>query len=90
MPDLQRDGPGEGKVKHEIPRHINNSTIEFLIRERVRNAEHREMLREKWFGGMSLYQIAERHKCSLTHVKDVIYGFGDPLLLEAAELDAKD
>lgn len=90
MPDVQGHGPGQGKVKHDIPRHVNNSTIEYLIRERIRNVEHRDMLREKWFYGLSLYQIAEKHKCSLTHVKDVIYGFGDPLLLEAAEIDAAE
>lgn len=77
-------------MKHEIPRHVNNSTLEYLIDERVRPYEDREILRDHWFRKKSFYKIAENRKCSLTHVKDIIYGFGDPLLVEAAEMDSTE
>lgn len=76
-------------MKHEIPPHINNSTIEFLIAERIRNEKDREILRDKWFRKKSFYKLAQEYRCSVTHIKDVVYGFGDPLLIEAAEIDNK-
>lgn len=77
-------------MKHTIPPYINNSTIEYLISERVRNQTDREMLRDKWFHKMSLRALEDKYECSLTHVKDVIYGYGDPLLIEAAKIDNKN
>lgn len=73
-------------MKHDIPTETLNSNIEFCINEYVRSYKHREMLRDKWFGDMSLEQIAEKHRISTTAVKDVIYGKGDIILDKASRI----
>lgn len=74
-------------AQHSIPPRVNNSTVKFLIDERIRNETDQEILRKHWFQGQSFYALAKEYQCSLTHIKDVIYGYGDPLLIEAAEID---
>jgi len=69
---------------HEIPEDTLNSNIEYCIDEYVRIIDHREMLREKWFRGMSFEQIAEKHQVSVTTVKKVIYDIGDRILIRAS------
>lgn len=76
--------------QHTIPPHVNNSTLRYLIDERIRNEDHQEILRKHWFRGKSFYMLSKEYDCSLTHIKDVVYGFGDPLLLEAADMDATE
>lgn len=71
---------------HEIDENILNSNIEYCIDEYVRLYEHREMLREKWFSGMTLEQIADKHKISLTSVKKIIYSIGDKVLVRASKM----
>lgn len=73
-------------MTHEIGEEILNSNIEYCIDEFVRFYEHREMLREKWFGGMTLDELAYKHKMSQTSVKKVIYGIGDKILIRASEM----
>lgn len=71
---------------HKIDPNILNRNIEFCIDEYVRIYEHRDMLREKWFEGMSIDEIAAKHHISATATKDVIYGEGDPVLLRAGKI----
>ncbi len=63
-----------------------NSNIEYCIDEYVRLIEHREMLREKWFQGKTIEQIAELHNISETQVKNIIYKQGDRVLFKASKL----
>ena len=66
-----------------------NSNIEYCIDEYVRLIEHRQILREKWFEGLTLEQIAEKHNVSLTIVKRVIYDKGDKILVRASKMCPK-
>lgn len=68
---------------------ILNSKIEYCIDEYVRLIEHREMLREFWFKGMTIAGIAEKHNISETSVKKVLYDTGDKVLLRADKLSRK-
>lgn len=73
----------------KIGEDILNSKIEYCIDEYVRLIEHREMLREFWFQGMTIAQISEKHKLSDTSVKKVLYNTGDKILLRADKLSRK-
>lgn len=44
------------------------------------------MLRDKWFVGLTLEQIAEKYEISDTQTKNIIYGIGDKILLKAEKL----
>ena len=72
-------------MMHEIPEETLNSNIEYCIDEYVRNVQHREMLRDKWFYGLSLEEIAQKYDISVTTTKKVIYDIGDKILLRAAK-----
>ena len=73
-------------MTHSIPEDVLNSNIEYCINEYVRLTRHRDMLRDKWFEGLTLEQIAEKYDISTTATKDVIYGIGDKILLRAAKM----
>ena len=55
---------------------ILNSNIEYCINEYVRLVEHREILKEKWFLGSTLEELAEKYHKSTTSIKKIIYGTG--------------
>ena len=74
-------------MKHDIPPETLNSNIEFCIDEYVRLEKHREMLRDRWFCGLPIEQVAEKYGISVTAAKDVIYGIGDTILLRAAKME---
>ena len=44
------------------------------------------MLRDKWFYGYTLEQIAEKYDLSDTQTKNIIYGIGDKVLLKASKM----
>lgn len=69
---------------HSIPDEIRNSSLQICINEYVRNIAHRNMLRDKWFNGMSIDAIAEKYDITATTVKRIIYDEGDRVLLLAA------
>ena len=71
---------------HDISDDIKNSDIEKCIDEYVRLIEHRAILRERWFEGASLEELAERHNKSLTVIKRIIYSTGDKILLKASKM----
>lgn len=73
-------------MNHKIPDDVLNSQIEYCIAEYVRNEKHREMLRDKWFKGLTLETIAEKYDISETATKNIIYGIGDKVLLKAAKM----
>lgn len=73
-------------MTHSIPEDVLNSNIEYCINEYVRFTKHRDMLRDKWFAGLTLEQIAEKYDISTTATKDVIYGIGDKILIRAASM----
>ena len=68
---------------------IRNSVLIFCIDEYVRKKEHREILKEKWFDGLTIMELAERHNMSETAVKNVLYGIGDDILLRAVKMSEK-
>lgn len=73
-------------MSHKIPEDVTNTNINFCINEYVRVEKHRDMLRDKWFLGLTLEQIAEKYDISDTQTKNIIYGIGDKVLLKAAKL----
>ena len=73
----------------KIHEDILNSKIEYCIDEYVRLKVHRQMLREKWFEGYSLKELADKYKLSDTAIKNVIYGEGDRILCKAYEMSLK-
>lgn len=73
-------------MKHEIDEETLNSNIEYCINEYVRLVRDREILREKWFHGLSISAIAEKHELTDTTIKEVLYGIGDKILLRASKM----
>lgn len=70
----------------KIPGEVRNSDLEYCIDEYVRLYEHREILKEKWFHGLTIEELAEKHHISETSVKNVLYDVGDSVLIRASEL----
>jgi hypothetical protein len=70
---------------HSISGDLRNSDIEYCIDEYVRRKEHRIILKEKWFEGLTFEEIATKHHLSVTVVKDIVYNLGDPILLKASK-----
>ena len=73
-------------MSHKIPENVTNSNLNFCINEYVRLEKHRDMLRDKWFMGLTLEQIAEKYEISDTQTKNIIYGVGDRVLLKASKM----
>ena len=73
-------------MSHKIPESVTNSNLNFCINEYVRLEKHRDMLRDKWFMGLTLEQIAEKYEISDTQTKNIIYGIGDKVLLKATKM----
>ena len=63
-----------------------NSNIEYCINEYVRLYEHREILREKWFEGLTIEELATRHTLSETRIKEILYKQGDKVLIRASKM----
>lgn len=73
-------------MQHDIPADTLNRNINYCIDEYVRLIKHRDMLRDKWFYGLTISQIAEKYGISDTAVKSVIYDIGDEILLRASKM----
>lgn len=73
-------------MTHDIPSDTLNSNIEYCIDEYVRLVDHREMLRDKWFHGMTLEAIAHKYDVSVQTVKNIIYDIGDKILIRASNM----
>ena len=73
-------------MTHKIDSNIKNSDIEYCISEYVRAYEHRDILREKWFGQKTIEELASEHNMSITAMKSIIYDIGDDILLRAAKM----
>ena len=73
-------------MNHKIPEHITNSNLAYCIDEYVRIEKHREILKDKWFIGLTLEQIASKYYLSETQTKNIVYGIGDNILLKAAKM----
>ena len=69
----------------KIPEDTLNSCIEYCLDEYVRLVEHREILRDHWFMGMSTKELASKYKLSDTRIKEV-FRIGDKILLRADEM----
>lgn len=76
---------GKASQAHAIDDELRNSDIEYCIEEYVRRKEHRAILKEKWFEGLTFEEIASRHHLSVTVVKEIVYGIGDTVLLKASK-----
>lgn len=63
-----------------------NSNIEYCIDEYVRLKRDRQMMRDKWFEGLSLKELADKYNISETAVKKVIYKKGDEILYRASKM----
>lgn len=66
-----------------------NSHIEYCIDEYVRLKRDRQMMRDKWFEGLSLKELCDKYNISDTAVKKVIYGQGDKILYKAYDMSLK-
>ena len=66
-----------------------NSHIEYCIDEYVRLKRDRQMMRDKWFEGLSLKELCNKYNISDTAVKKVIYGQGDKILYKAYDMSLK-
>ncbi len=73
-------------MKHQIPDDTLNSNVEYCIDEFVRYESHRQLLRDKWFKGCSITELAGNYNMSETAVKNVIYGIGDKILIKASKM----
>jgi hypothetical protein len=73
-------------MNHNLPKEVTNSAVEYCISEYVRNYEHREMLRDKWFRGMTLEGIADKYHLSDTRAKEILYGCGDDVITRALKM----
>ncbi len=73
-------------MKHDIPKQVKNSDLQYCISEYVRYGVHQDMLRDHWFNNMSLQSIAEKYHYSLTTTKDIVYGIGDDIIKMALEM----
>ena len=70
------------RLSHKIPKKIKNSDVVYMIDEYVRLEEHREILKDHWFKGLSFGELTKKYNLSLTAVKNIIYNIGDEILLE--------
>lgn len=73
-------------MTHDIPADTLNSNINYCIDEYVRLVDHREMLRDKWFHGLTLDALSQKYDVSVQTVKNVIYGIGDDILIKASNM----
>lgn len=73
-------------MTHDIPAETLNSNINYCIDEYVRLEIHREMLRDKWFRGMSFEALAEKYHVTSQTAKNVIYDIGDKILIRASSM----
>lgn len=73
-------------MHHTIPSELTNTAVEYCINEYVRNYEHREMLRDKWFRGMTLEGISDKYHISDTRAKEILYGCGDNVINHALKM----
>lgn len=76
-------------MAHNIDENITNSDIIFCINEYVRIEEHRLILFEKWFKGLSFEELADKHRLSANAVKKIVWDIGDKILLKAQKLNKK-
>ena len=70
------------KVKHEIPEHLTNTQVIYLIDEYVRLERDRDILKDHWFKGITLEALAEKCELSTNKIKKIIYDIGDTILLK--------
>lgn len=73
-------------MTHDIPAETLNSNINYCIDEYVRLEQHRAMLRDKWFKGLSFEALAEKYGISRQAAINVVYDIGDPILNRAANM----
>lgn len=70
----------------KIDKDTLNSNINYCIDEYVRLVEHRDILREKWFYGYTLDELAGKYNKSVDAIKKVVYGIGDDILIRASKM----
>ncbi len=61
--------------------HITNTEICRLIDEYIHSAKHRDILKDRLVNGMTYEELAESHDYSVRQVKNIVYRYGDRLLL---------
>lgn len=73
-------------MSHKIPEDVTNTNLILCINEYVRIDKHKDILKDKWFRGLTIEQIAEKYEISETRAKQIIYGIGDKILLIATKM----
>lgn len=73
-------------MNHEISEDTLNKNIEYCIDQYVRLIRNRELLRDRWFCGLSFENLAEKYDLSVTAVKSIVYGKGDKVLIRASKM----
>ena len=73
-------------MNHTIDADIKNSNIMYCIDEYVRFIKHRQILKEKWFEGMTIGELSAKYNYSETTIKDILRDIGTPILIKAAKM----
>ncbi len=73
-------------MAHDIPPDVKNSDLTYCIDEYVRNKKHRDMLKDHWYYGYTIEDLAAKYQVSTTTVKKVLYDIGDKILLRAVSI----
>ena len=59
---------------------VASSEIINLVNEYVHNAEHRQMLIDRFVDGMTFSALADKYHYSERYIKKIVYKHGDKLL----------
>lgn len=58
-------------MKHDY----NNSDIEKIIDEKVHNAKHREILKDRYIDGLLFKELEKKHNYSIQWIKTLVYKY---------------
>ena len=73
-------------MTHDIDENTKNSNIIYCIDEYVRIIKHRQILKEKWFDGMTISELSAKYNYSETTIKDILRDIGKPILKKASKM----
>lgn len=76
-------------MPHDIDGDLTNSCINRCINEYVRLTEHRKILRDKWFNGLSFDELSDKYHLSPNRIKKIVWDVGDAVLLKADKMSKK-
>lgn len=69
----------------KIPEDTLNACLYYCIEQYVRLENHRSILYDHWFKGLSTKELADKYHLSTTAISD-IFRMGDKIILRAAKM----